>query len=539
MGNKENTVVVVLSRNYSTGLSVIRSLGEVGYTVDLIASSYKEGNANGVRTSKYIRNSVEVVTKKVKDGGDPALIEELLKYEKAEEEKHVLLPTDDYTTSIMDMNREVLSSIFIMPEIIGQGQGSLKHHMDKSVQGEIARRVGINVPPEWVISLREEEIVIPDEMIYPCYCKPLESSLGLKLEMARCNNQEELLAHLHKLRERFSERSILVQKFLDIDEEIDLEGVCINQEIILPAIIWKRIVAQHDKGVPLTGCTYPTEKLGEMRDKVISMLKEFCYFGMFDLGLHLVGEDFYFNEINMRSGGTNFVYFKSGVNLPEIFVKEAIGIGHDPEEERIDEFGKTYFYEKVAWADYFNGYMSREELDKNNAEAEITFMCNDEDPIPGELFMEEVFEKERAREEKRQRAELAKKRREECIAATIESTGWSHEYADEKINEAREKLGVKYKDYTKFELWKYEGEEQEEEYNRCIERRERIKKQKEECIMSAMKKTGWDRAYAEQQIKDARERLGITYVQYMKYDFCLIPEKKQSKKYAKILKNKS
>ena len=42
---KKNRLVVVLSRNYSTGLSVVRSLGSAGYTVDLVASSYKAGNA--------------------------------------------------------------------------------------------------------------------------------------------------------------------------------------------------------------------------------------------------------------------------------------------------------------------------------------------------------------------------------------------------------------------------------------------------------------------------------------------------------------
>ena len=61
MEEKKN-LVVVLSRNYSTGLSVVRSLGAAGFTVDLVASSYKKGNAAIVASSKYIRNWVEVVT---------------------------------------------------------------------------------------------------------------------------------------------------------------------------------------------------------------------------------------------------------------------------------------------------------------------------------------------------------------------------------------------------------------------------------------------------------------------------------------------
>ena len=116
-------LVVVLSRNYSTGLSVVRSLGAAGYTVDLVASSFKEGNAKIVACSKYIRKSVEVVTKNIKEGADdPQLLSALLKYE-GEEEKPVLFPTDDYTTSIMDQHRSELEKVFIMPTIVGGGDG--------------------------------------------------------------------------------------------------------------------------------------------------------------------------------------------------------------------------------------------------------------------------------------------------------------------------------------------------------------------------------------------------------------------------------
>ena len=59
--NRKKPLVVVLSRNYSTGLSVIRSLGSVGYTVDLIASANKEGRSNWIASSKYVNRFVEII----------------------------------------------------------------------------------------------------------------------------------------------------------------------------------------------------------------------------------------------------------------------------------------------------------------------------------------------------------------------------------------------------------------------------------------------------------------------------------------------
>ena len=386
-----NKLVVVLSRNYSTGLSVVRSLGAAGYAVDLVASSYKKGNADIVACSKYIRNWTEVVTKNIKDGAeDTELLSALLKYEGKHAQKPVLFPTDDYTTSVMDQNRSILEDIFIMPTIVGGGDGCLTEHMAKTFQAELARKAGLLTPLEWIISLREDEITIPEDMVYPCFVKPMESVSGYKKEMAKCSSEKKLLDHLKKLKERYADRSILVQEFLQIDNEIDFSGVCLDQEIIIPGIIKKWNVAKHETGVTLAGRIVPTEELGQLQKKIVEMLKSFHYVGMFDMELNVVGSKVYFNEVNLRSGGPNFAYFRSGVNLPALFVKEALGEKHTPQEEKIDQFGKSFLYEKVAWEDYMNGFMSKKALEDRIANADITLLNYDEDPAPGKLFTKKM-----------------------------------------------------------------------------------------------------------------------------------------------------
>ena len=397
METNNKPLVVVLSRNYSTGISVIRSLGAAGYTVDLVASAFREGRSQVAACSRYVRNSVEVVSKKVKDGDDAELLKELLKYKGMCDEKPVLFPTDDYTASIMDLNREKLKSIFIMPEIVGGGEGTMTEHMGKIKQSELARKAGLPVPKEWSISLRGDRVVIPEDMVYPCFCKPMESITGYKREMAKCEDETELLSHLNRLRRIFADRSVLVQEFLEIDNEIDIGGVCLDQEIIIPAIIKKTNVAQYEKGVTLAGKVYPLEELGQLQETVTAMLREFHYFGMFDMELNIVGDKIYFNEVNLRSGGPNFSYFMSGVNLPALFVKEALGEGHAPEDEKVEAYGKSFIYEKVAWDDYINGFMTKKELDECIAAADIKLLCNDDDPAPGEFFIKDMTKRARRR----------------------------------------------------------------------------------------------------------------------------------------------
>lgn len=387
---EKNALVVVLSRNYSTGLSVIRSLGAAGYTVDLVASAYKAGNSKIAACSKYVRNAVEVVSKKVKEGeGDTGLLDELLKYAGKNASKPVLFPTDDYTTSVMDQNRGLLEEHFIMPTIVGGGDGCLTRHMDKTFQADLARKAGLLTPREWILSL-EDQIVIPDDMVYPCFCKPIESVTGYKKEMARCDTPEKLQHHLEKLQANFPHRSILIQEFLEIDNEIDFSGVCLDQQIIIPAIIKKWNVAKYERGVTLAGKVVPAEELGDLYEKIQKMLQQFHYVGMFDMELNIVGDKIYFNEVNLRSGGPNFTYFMSGVNLPALFVKEALGQKHTPEEEQVTQFGKSFIYEKVAWEDYIHGFMSRRELDDRIAAADITLLQNKDDPAPGKYFMQQM-----------------------------------------------------------------------------------------------------------------------------------------------------
>lgn len=400
MENSKKPLVVVFSRNYSTGLGVIRSIGAAGYPVDLVANAHKAGVSDVATSSKFVNNSVEIVSKKVKGGGDWELIDELLKYAGKHDEKLILFPADDYTASVMDMNRNILEPYFIMPSIVGGGEGSLTEHMDKTVQGKMAREAGLLTPLEWVISL-ENEIVIPEDMVYPCFCKPIESITGYKKEMATCNDKEELEDHLNRLRNKFADRSVLVQEFLEIDNEIDLSGLCFDQEIIIPAIIKKTNVAQYEKGVTLAGKVAPFEELGDIQQKIIDMLKKFHYVGMFDMEFNIVGDKIYFNEVNLRSGGPNYAYFASGVNLPGLYVKRLLGEKCTPDEEHVTEYGKSFIYEKVAWQDYIKGFMTKRELKKCISEADITLLCNDEDPAPGKIFMNNIKGKVRKKRKKR------------------------------------------------------------------------------------------------------------------------------------------
>lgn len=468
--------VIVLSRNFSTGLSVIRSLGESGYAVDLIASSNREGKSKLAAASKYVDNYVEIVSDKVERSGDEKIIAALLKYKKCKE-KLVIIPTDDYTASVVDNNKDQLKDIFLLPEIVGGEAGSLTQLMNKSIQAQIARSVGLNTAKEWNISLRNENIVIPESIVFPCFCKPPESISGYKTEMAKCENISELREYLLKMREKNANRNFLVQEFLNIDCEYELDGVCIDNNVIVPAVSKNIIVGEYDKGVPVFGEMIPFDELGEVKNKIIKLLQKLHYFGIFDMQIFKVGDMYYFNEINIRSGGPIYAYTDCGANLPKLFVQEAVLQDHDVSDEHIDVFGKKYFYEKIGWNDYFQGNLSIDDVKNCEESADVFFIYNADDSEPEKIFRKAIDKKLAVRAH-----------RDECIEATMAVTGCDEESAKKTVINRKNELGITYKNYKKYNFHLISEEKQFNKYKELQTQLEQATSKKERDKISVIDK---------------------------------------------------
>ena len=503
---KESTrpPVIVVSRFHTSGIGVIRGLGEAGFTVDLIANVASEGEGTVIRSSKYVRRSAEVVSPRMATD-DEMLLRTIMDCRGQGSEKPVLFPTDDYVAAAVDRNRPLLSQFFRIPGIETREAGRLVEGMNKHLQNGIARSVGLLTAEEWVIDLREEELSIPDDVIYPCWAKPIESIHGRKQEMAKCDDRETLLAHLTKMKETDRDRDFLVQEYLDIDEEIDYEGVCLDQKIVMPGVLRKIEVGQYSRGVPAVGRVRPLSDVPEeINEKLAEFLRQFHYVGMFNMGIFIVGDKIYFNELNLRSGGMSYAYCRCGANLPAILVRYLLGEEPVPEEEVLDTVDKVFLYEKVAWADVLHGNVSEQALAEWAQNADILLMINEEDPKPGILFTEENLEKLKARHV-----------RERHIRSVMEYTGWSHGRASRRMKEARDTLGISYADYDKYDFWQYkEKEEQKKAYEQLLGRRTRIREFREALIQNVAAETGRTVEDTAAMIAEAVARLDTTYARY-------------------------
>lgn len=383
---EKEIVVLVLSRNYSTGLGVIRALGKAGYTVDLIASVKQRGSSVIASSSKYVRNCVEVLSPVIQEDDGSGIIDAVMAYADCGQQV-ALFPTDDFTASVVAGNFGKLSEYFVMPHTLGDV--TALEAMDKGYQSALAKECGLLTPGQWVVSLRGD-IVIPEDIIFPCFVKPAQSAAGKKAEMRRCDSADELALHLQDMQAFFRHRDVVIQEYLEIDREYDFSGVCLDDKVIIPAVLEKQNISLNERGVTMVGRMLPTDILGTELENIVSLLRELRFVGMFDFEVNRCGDKLYFGEINLRSGGPNYSYCLAGANLPAIVVQELTRGGHNPRWETVDRVGKTFVYEKVAWEDYIHSYISRSRMRQCINDSDYTLLADSSDPQPGRIFRRRI-----------------------------------------------------------------------------------------------------------------------------------------------------
>ena len=388
MTTSKDVLIVVISGNYSTGLGLVRSLGSAGYKVDLVSTVKRKGSSQIASSSKYVRNSSEIFMTGDDERDQQNILDKIKEYRKESGFTKILIPADDKSSFILDAFREDLRKDFIIAGTVSDGVKGLASLMDKAVQGRAASEFGLKRPEEWMIDLSSSED-IPSDMVFPCFIKPLRSIEGNKTEMSKADNADELRERLNKLRMEDSDRAVLVQRYLEIDKEYDIGGVCLDDKVIIPGMIEKIRVAQFERGVTLAGRMVSCESLGETYDRICDMMRSFHYTGLFDLELILSEGELYLNEVNFRAGGPNYSYTLNGNNLPAMLISGILGNDPETKDQGFRE-GRTFVYEKVAWEEYIQGFMTKKELRETIEGADMRLLANSEDPGPGKIFEKRI-----------------------------------------------------------------------------------------------------------------------------------------------------
>ena len=379
--------VVIIGHSYSSRLGIIRSVAQMGCEVTVIVMTGLKRDGKTLNTqkpidcySKYVSH-VYYCLRKDKEGLIRILLDKCIDAQ----QKVVIFPDSDDTVAAIDNNRVRLSEHFCFPYICN-GSGSIEYWMDKIHQKNMAHSVGLNVANGIEIDINEGEYLIPDDMTYPCYTKPLATMNGGKGGMHRCNNEIELRRALNEyINTRAKTGKILVEEYKEIDTEYALLGFSDGKEVVIPGIMQLLVISKKNKGIALQGKVMPVYGFEEVIDKFKQLVLRIGFVGVFDIDFYKCDNLIYFCEMNLRFGGSGYAITKMGVNLPAMFVKMCQGENWEcPVMDIYDT--ATYVNERMLFDDWNSGFMAYKELKNMRNTADICFIADTDDFQPEKEF---------------------------------------------------------------------------------------------------------------------------------------------------------
>ena len=292
-----NNKVLVVGGSHHNTYSLLRCFGEAGLKVDLILCGCKD---SFIGHSTYIDNLWYC------DDEESAYIE-IVELLNNTDIRYVIISATDKGVSLLDEHYEELHD---KCEFFNAGgPGVITHYMDKIVQVNEAAKAGFSVPI--TRSFEDGEHIYSD--CFPCLIKPSASIDGGK-RIAICHSLGDVEACVSQFS---GVKKVLVQQYIEKDEEIVIVGVSMGGYIYIPGYIIKyRDVA----GGTTYSSTAPINELDtNVTESAKRLVKDINYEGLFGIECIKSHGEYFFIEINLRNDATSYSMAVAGVNLPLMY----------------------------------------------------------------------------------------------------------------------------------------------------------------------------------------------------------------------------
>jgi len=375
--------VVIIGHGFTSRLSIIRAVGQVGCDVSVIVMAWNNKITGRLDKSLPVDCHSKYVTNVYwcHYSDDEGLIRILLNKCKDVNQKVIIIPDSDFSAAVIDQNQEKLKDFFLFPHIHHKS-GVIVEWMEKEKQKQLAVEVGLNVPKSCVVNVANRQFTIPDTIDYPCFTKPLATVEGGKRCLRRNNNIEELRALLTQIANKGNLR-VLVEDYMNIEEEYAVLGFSNGTDVVIPAVVKFIKGSKSHPGIAMQGKVMPINGFESIIEQFKEFVRRIGFFGIFDIDFYKSKGELYFGELNLRFGGSGSAVTQMGVNLPGMFVKAICG-------EDISDMQKfvmssaIYVNDRMCMDDWYRSFITTKEYHHYLASADLTFVRSEDDPGPQE-----------------------------------------------------------------------------------------------------------------------------------------------------------
>lgn len=374
----KQTVIVIGSADVIK-LSLIRPIGELGcnvISIRLIKANKRAGKPLD-KFSKYVKNYYEC---KIED-----LIKFLLDNCTGFSPKAVLFPIDDNSVYKIDESYSLLKDFFYIANVKQQDNGIVQL-MNKFKQKDLAQKAGLNVVKGWVIPFVNGQYEVPNDIVFPCFIKGLNSFISSKSVQQRCDNKENLLKFLDGLRSKYP-YPLLAEQYIEIDRELGFMAFSDGEINLIPSKVELLKMGEGTThGVSMLGYITPLSVIDQQYKAIETFLKQIDYVGICNFDFIESHGKLYFVELNFRYAAYGYGILKSGVNLPSIYINRMNGLPISDIETTMRK-SIHYFNEKIGLLNVIERKITWKDYFSIKKKASCMMVASTKDPLPYFVFL--------------------------------------------------------------------------------------------------------------------------------------------------------
>ena len=228
--------------------------------------------------------------------------------------------------------------------IFGTSPDQIDLSEDRARFLKFVKRNNLTQPPNGMASNKEEAIEIGNEIGYPLVVRPSYVLGGRAMEVVY--GADDLVNYLAEAFQVNDSNPVLLDKFLDVAIEFDVEAISDGSKILICGIlqhIEQAGVHSGDSACSIPPYNITTDIENKIKNEVIKVIKNMDIIGLVNVQIAYVNDTVYLLEVNPRASRTiPFVSKALGMPLAKIAARVMAGISL--EEQKILNIPELKFF---------------------------------------------------------------------------------------------------------------------------------------------------------------------------------------------------
>jgi len=212
--------------------------------------------------------------------------------------------------------------------IIGTSPDSIDLAEDRERFQQLINRLALKQPPNCIARTEDEAVAMASEVGFPLVVRPSYVLGGRAMEVI--HNEDDLRAYMTEAIEVSNDSPVLLDRFLDLAVEVDVDAVCDGHTVLIGGImehIEQAGVHSGDSGCSLPPATLTQEVQDQLAAQVVSLARALKVVGLMNTQFAIQNGVIYLLEVNPRaSRSVPFVSKATGVPLAKLAARAMVGI---------------------------------------------------------------------------------------------------------------------------------------------------------------------------------------------------------------------